>query len=81
MNPPFPMCPLAIGCWGERGPGGERAEENYKVSDSCKQRNIFPVISLSPVEIGLQFPLVKAGDPVAELLTSLLFLWQSLDAV
>lgn len=65
----------------EREPRGERAEENYKVSDSCKQRNIFPVISLSPVEIRLQFPLVKAGDPVAELLTSFFFLWQSLGAV
>lgn len=67
---------LAIG-WlqgREQGRGGGKAEENYKVSDSCKQRNIFPVISLSPVEIGLQFPLVNAGDPVAMLLTCLLFL-------
>lgn len=64
------MHPLAIG-W-QRGREcehrGGKAEENYMVSDSCKQRNIFPVISLSPVEIELQFPPANTEDPVALLL-------------
>lgn len=63
INLSFQICLLAIG-WLQRREqvgGGVKAEENYKVSDSCKQRNIFPVISLSPVEIGLQFPAVNTG--------------------